>query len=315
MVGNRADWARLTSWLREQPADEVTISWAELDAVVGGLPASATDHYPQWWHGDRPNTRAWRRAGFDLQRVNLGRSVAFVRVAAHESAGAAASPAFRGAERTVGPTAPPGRLLSDVDPRRALIVVPCSARKAAGGSPGSSRPGLWPDALYEARRRVAGPAGVDESMLMPAWRRYVGQFYVSAGDALRDAVASGAHLVVLSGGYGLVRAEEPIGTYERVLRRSDWPAGLLGTLIVDEAARTKTQTIVAFAGASTDYARVLRQTSRHGTSVDRALLVTMRTAQVGALLAVPRGLGQAFSAFWRSRPQDYPETLDVEQLW
>lgn len=74
-----AQWARLTAWLAEHSAPVVTISWNTLDELVGGLPTSATKHYPQWWHGDRPNTRAWRAAGFELERADIGRSVAFRR--------------------------------------------------------------------------------------------------------------------------------------------------------------------------------------------------------------------------------------------
>jgi hypothetical protein len=54
----RAVWSALTEHLRARGAATVQLSWDDLDAIVGGMPASATNHYPQWWHGDRPNTRA-----------------------------------------------------------------------------------------------------------------------------------------------------------------------------------------------------------------------------------------------------------------
>jgi hypothetical protein len=75
VTSSRANWARLTQWLVERNAPVVIIAWGELNAIVGGLPDSATKHYPQWWHGDRPNTRAWRRAGYELARVDLGQTV------------------------------------------------------------------------------------------------------------------------------------------------------------------------------------------------------------------------------------------------
>src|SRR5664280_2327868 len=75
VTSSRADWARLTQWLVERNEPVVIIAWNELNAMVGGLPESATKHYPQWWHGDRPNTRAWRRAGYELVRVRVGRTV------------------------------------------------------------------------------------------------------------------------------------------------------------------------------------------------------------------------------------------------
>lgn len=50
-----AQWRLLTEYLRGAD-DMATLTWSELDALVGGLPASAVDHYPQWWYGDRPHT-------------------------------------------------------------------------------------------------------------------------------------------------------------------------------------------------------------------------------------------------------------------
>jgi hypothetical protein len=58
----------------------VTLSWRELDEIVGGLPQSAIKHHPQWWHGERSHTLAWRRAGFQLDSADLGRSVTFRRM-------------------------------------------------------------------------------------------------------------------------------------------------------------------------------------------------------------------------------------------
>ena len=51
----------------------MTVTWAELDALVGGLPASAYDH-AAFWKGDRSG---W--PGFTTVDVRVGRSVTFVR--------------------------------------------------------------------------------------------------------------------------------------------------------------------------------------------------------------------------------------------
>lgn len=48
-------------------------SWDELDALVGGLPASARD-YKAFWSGDRPAWRGWRTTN-----VRIGQEVTFVR--------------------------------------------------------------------------------------------------------------------------------------------------------------------------------------------------------------------------------------------
>src|SRR3954467_13994811 len=129
MAGSRADWSRLTAWLNERREAVVTVSWDELDAIVGGLLESAEKHYPQWWHGDRPNTRAWRKAGYALERVNVGRSVTFRRTGAvipkPETPRAAA---FIPTPRHDPASTAPGTLavLDAVEIDRALIVLPCS---------------------------------------------------------------------------------------------------------------------------------------------------------------------------------------------
>jgi hypothetical protein len=71
-----AQWNALTAALRH---DRVTFTWPELDRLVGGLPASATNHRA-WWSGDRPHVRVWRAAGYALDGLDPGRSVTFVRI-------------------------------------------------------------------------------------------------------------------------------------------------------------------------------------------------------------------------------------------
>ena len=73
-----AQWKLLTEHLAGASGD-VRLTWSELDAIVGGVPNSAVDHFPQWWHGDRPNTRAWRTAGYEAIEIRPGGSVRFVR--------------------------------------------------------------------------------------------------------------------------------------------------------------------------------------------------------------------------------------------
>lgn len=102
-------------------------------------------------------------------------------------------------------------------------------------------------------------ARADTRHVLPAWRRYTGAFYQQARPALAAAVAHG-HVVIISGGYGIARADEPIGWYDKILQLADWPVGLLESALISEAQRSGTQTVVAFASATTDYARLLRRT-------------------------------------------------------
>jgi hypothetical protein len=81
----------------------------------------------------------------------------------------------------------------------------------------------------------------------------------SARRALARAVAAG-HVVIISGEYGIVRGDELIGWYDKVLQLTDWPVGLLESVLLEEAWRCGAHTVVAFAAATTDYAKSLRRT-------------------------------------------------------
>lgn len=306
----RAQWSRLTAFL-ENSGDVVPLSWDELADIVGGLPASAVDHYPQWWHGDRPNTRAWRAAGFEADDIVPG-----VRVTFRKS-----GRAMGGATATTGKAAPVAtrradtvalKSLAGIDPRQALLVIPCSGAKRTGGEDERGRPGGWTADLLAARRRVAPVAHLDETRVMPACDRYEGSFYQAAGNTVQHAVKEG-NVVILSGGYGLLAAEEHIGTYDRALKLSDWPAGALEQGVADAAADVGSD-VVAFASATTSYSRLLRRVPWRLPEGRQALLVTVQGVQEGAMSIVPRLLGEAFAAFWDRRHDAYPPKVSVERL-
>ena len=85
--------------------------------------------------------------------------------------------------------------LTDTNPSRVVLVIPCSAAKARGGQPRAAAAGgqaePWPEALLSARARVLGRSDADVSRVMPAWRRYEGGFYRHARLALGEAAAAG----------------------------------------------------------------------------------------------------------------------------
>jgi hypothetical protein len=124
--------------------------------------------------------------------------------------------------------------------RSTLIVIPCSAKKRRGSGGGGGQAGspiiesLRPDTarlLMEARKENEVRARVDTRSLIPAWQRYIGGLYVAADQALAKAVREGLHLLIISGGYGVVSAAEPIGTrgqvkVERLARRAARPLPL-----------------------------------------------------------------------------------------
>jgi hypothetical protein len=202
--------------------------------------------------------------------------------------------------------------LAGISPEGSLLVVTCSGRKASGGqTDGQADAPGWPQDLLDARAHVLATAKAEISLVLPAWRRYTGTFYQHARRALDDAVMA-AHVVIISGGYGVVWADEPIGWYDKMLQLSDWPAGVLESALIGAAERCETQTVVAFASATTDYARLLRRTRWVEAGID-ARLVTITGVTGGVMSEVPRQLAQAFSTFWNGA-SGYPPGMTVEIL-
>jgi hypothetical protein len=211
------------------------------------------------------------------------------------------------------PASSASRLL-EIDPQSAMLIIQCSGAKRSGGWPGeASEIERWPAALVQARRRVLAAARADESMLLPAWRRYTGTFYEHAGAALAEAVAGG-NVLIVSGGYGVLCADEPIGSYDKIFKLRDWPRGLLEHLLVEHARASHALAVVAFASASTDYAGLLRRTPWSDAGIT-AVLVTVTGVTMGAMGVVPRRLGQAFDCFWSRRPaEQYAAGITAEPL-
>lgn len=304
-----AKWRLLTEYLLHA-GDRARMTWSELDAIVGGLPRSAVDHYPQWWHGDRPNTRAWRAAGYEATDIDPGVSVTFVRAGSKPK-----DPMPTSRSRSVVPTAAanasvePLSALDGLDPSRCLIVIPCSASKRKGGRAGA--PATAAAGLAEARRSVlADPhSHTDESLVMPAWRRYDGHLYRNAAPVLSEMAAAG-RLLILSGGYGLLEACDLIGDYDRIMRAGDWPRGLLERLLADRAAESGLD-VVAVASFTTDYAKLLRRTPWHLASGLTAHLLTVRGMRGAS--AVSSHLGLALRTFVEGR-STYPQGTVVERL-
>jgi len=71
----------LKALLIEQSAQEVPMTFDEIERTIGRpLPASAS-HYPAWWSNNPSNnvmTKAWLEAGFRTERVDMsGRRLVF----------------------------------------------------------------------------------------------------------------------------------------------------------------------------------------------------------------------------------------------
>ena len=77
-------YAPLTRFLRQQEAPRITMTFQEVEEVLGfSLPASAWK-YPAWWSNaasGQSQVKSWRDAGWETRDLDLrGRKVTFVRV-------------------------------------------------------------------------------------------------------------------------------------------------------------------------------------------------------------------------------------------
>jgi len=210
------------------------------------------------------------------------------------------------ASSPVGLPSPPSLPLqkaASLDPRGSgtLIIIPCAGRKTAGSAPAKSKGSLLDDLpadlaarLQSARRRVAEAARIDETTLMPAWRRYNGTLYQSAFSGSVDVEERDwfSHLLILSGGYGVVRATDLIGTYDLAMEEGRWPRGLLQEVISAYARRHGLKRAIALVSETTGYAKILQKVDWRSAGIDEAFLLVPE-ASTGAMVKAPRAIGEA----------------------
>lgn len=126
---------------------------------------------------------------------------------------------------------------------------------------------------------------------------------------LADLAASG-RLLILSCGYGVLKGPDLIGYYDRLMRTSDWPHGLLEQVLADYATKSALD-VVAFVGASTHYAKVIRRTPWQLPQDRSAYLVSLRG--VRGVREISRSLGSALRCFVE-RHGGYPPGTVVGRL-
>ena len=177
-----------------------------------------------------------------------------------------------------------------------LLVLPCSAGKQSGGGAAADHslldhlPGVLADELAAARARNLIGADFDDSSRMAALDRYDGHLYRQLGATLDELRRR--HVLVISGGYGLLLGAEPIGRYNAVFRPGRWSEGLVSRCLAAYAERHSLSSVIAFAGTSTGYADAIRRTS-WDPSVRSAVLLTPRIRGGGAMARGPSAIGQA----------------------
>ena len=203
-------------------------------------------------------------------------------------------------------TSSPLRLLQET-----LLLIPCSKHKQPGHKPSNAISILATldparaAALANARAALRQKAQLDEKTLMPAYVRYDGQLYRQGSTSIGKAVAAGQRVLIVSGCYGLLLADEPIGMYEKSFVLSDWPGGLLEECILDYARHTGIRSIVAVMASTTAYAKFVQRVNWRKAGLE-ATLASPVAHGGGASGKVPRAQGQAVAALiTRGLDQDW----------
>ena len=211
-------------------------------------------------------------------------------------------PSHERAGPTVGAEMPPLSISAT------LFVLPCSGFKRRGGRRTAARgtsvlrslPRGLAAELRTCRSEIASRAKLDESALLPAAERYTGTLYRAAGDALDVLAGSGADLLIISGGYGVVRPSEPIGWYDQEFQNAMWPNGVVARCLAAYADATGATAVIAVLAATTQYARVFRS-ARWPERVEHVLHVWPEPT-AGAMVKAPRAQGEALKVFSRNQP-------------
>jgi hypothetical protein len=185
--------------------------------------------------------------------------------------------------------------------RSTLIVLPCSASKFDGGLDHGQEtitnylPADLAAVLAASRAQNAEAARVSGPP-MPAWRRYKGSLYDAGGLALRALVEAHSHVLILSGGYGVVCADEPIAWYDLRFEPRNWPGRLIEKCLQAYVQRHRLTRVRALMGASTPYAKVIRRTTWAEAGADDSFLITPEFHAGGAIRAVPVAIGESLTA-------------------
>ena len=210
----------------------------------------------------------------------------------------------------------PARVITLEPTSETLLILPCSGKKLPFYGVRDTGPRITdylPDdlasKLNSARRSVhRNHANVDEQTLGRAWQRYDGHLYKSAREALRDALENKMHILILSGGYGVLLANEPIGFYQARLNLAWWPKDLLEEVIASYAWHHKLKRIIAFVSSTTSYRSLLKRVDWRSAGADEVVLLMPEPVQGGAMVKAPRSQGEAISTLisgklnqgWRS---------------
>ena len=204
------------------------------------------------------------------------------------------------------PHVPTGGVRGSKGKAEVLLIIPCSARKEPAArrlfARGEYRRVL--DDLPETGRFLAeGRAGNDCSVRkntppLAALDYYSGSLYQVPGLKQKLAKAmreNRAEVLILSGGYGMVLADECIRDYEARMNAAYWTRYRLPEVLREFIARRGFRRVYAAAARTTDYATILRRVPWQELSgqLEQAILCTIADVPGGgAQQLVPRALGE-----------------------
>jgi len=290
----------LTDHLLGLHTTTLRMTYREIEGLVGPLPASAQNHRA-WWANDKTHSHgtAWMGAGWLVDEVRLGHWVRFARHDRQSRSAEAGIPiaAHRAAlpDNLGSIKRSPGLVAS---PATTLLVLPCSSRKVPGGDRSTGTAGVLESLsggtrgrLQDARAANRQRAGLNDAQLMRAYKRYAGTLYSIAGESIGRALHLGWSCVILSGGYGVVSADEEIGMYDARFEVSRWSPGLIGDVVTEYAIARGLSDVLAVVGRSTPYAEVLRRYRWSDQVRLRLAAPTVRGG--GAMVKTPRAIGEA----------------------
>jgi hypothetical protein len=184
-----------------------------------------------------------------------------------------------------------------------LLIIPCC--KSKRGSPQQIRArsiddflGYEATALLHQTRELAFRRPYTSldltSRPSPALYLYSGTMYSVGGfrDAIESAISRGMHVLVESGGYGLIRIEESINNYEAQINRTApvWRR-VLPRVLADYVSKNNIDQV--FVAGSKSYVSVLNRPDWWGTAECRWFVSSVRRGNGNAFKIVPRNLGIA----------------------
>ena len=151
----------------------------------------------------------------------------------------------------------------------------------------STRKRVFKDKRYEIWIRNCSP-------LIPGLVLYSGNQYEVPHfkDRVLDAIRSGVHCLILSGGYGLIRAEEPIHLYGATITSTmKYWRDVIPEVLANYIRRNEIRRV--FIGCSTSYSAVLKRKDWSGNAMVYWCIPKAQPGDDVPLRVVPRLTGEA----------------------